>query len=163
MDAYRGWTGETPKNEVVVPYISMHGSTRLMVERLVDGLARRGVTAHQFDLSVTDIGRLAIALVDAATIVIGTPTVHMGAHPLVFYAAHLANALRPRLRFAAIMGSYGWATKAVEQIAGLIPNLKVEVLPPLLCRGLPREKEFAAIDGLAQTILERHRSIGIAA
>ena len=54
------------------------------------------MTVHQFDLSVTDIGKLAIALVDAATIVIGTPTVHAGPHPVVLYAAYLANALRPK-------------------------------------------------------------------
>ena len=138
VDAYRDWVSDTPKNVVVLPYISMHGSTRRMVEHLVSALAERGVTVHQFDLAVTDIGKLAIALVDAATIIIGTPTVHVGPHPDVFYAAYLANALRPKARFASIIGSYGWSSKAVEQIAGLIPNLKVEVLDPVLCKGYPR-------------------------
>jgi flavorubredoxin len=116
----------------VLPYISMHGSTEKMVEYLVSALAEKGVTVHQFNLAVTDIGKLAITLVDAATIVIGTPTVHVGPHPNVFYAAYLANALRPKLRFASIIGSYGWSSKAIEQIAGLIPDLQVEILDPVL-------------------------------
>ncbi len=156
VDAYRDWSSDQPKNIVVLPYISMHGSTKAMVEHLVNALAARGVTVYQFELSSTDIGKLAIALVDAATIVIGTPTVHVGPHPLVFYAAHLANALRPKLRFASIIGSYGWNSKAVEQIAGLIPNLKVEVLEPVICKGFPREKDFAELERLADEIAARH-------
>jgi flavorubredoxin len=34
--------------------------------------------------------------------------------------------LRPKLKFAAIIGFFGWRTKAVEQITGLMPNLKAE-------------------------------------
>lgn len=158
LDAYRDWVSEEPKNVVVLPYISMHGSTEKMVEYLVSALAERGVTVHQFNLAVTDIGKLAITLVDAATIVVGTPTVHVGPHPNVVYAAYLANVLRPKLRFASIVGSYGWSSRAIEQVAGLIPNLEVEVLDPVLCKGFPREKDFQALDKLAATIAEKHRA-----
>lgn len=157
IDAYRDWVSEDPKNVVVIPYISMHGSTERMVEYLVGALVEKGVTVCQFDLAVTDIGKLAIALVDAATIVIGTPTVHVGPHPNVFYAAYLVNALRPKLKFASIIGSYGWGSKVIEQIAGLIPNLRVEILDPVLCKGFPREADFRALDNLAVTIAEKHK------
>jgi flavorubredoxin len=157
LDAYRSWVFDEPKNIVVLPYVSMHGSTRKMVEHLVGALAQRGVTVKQFDLTVTDIGKLAMALVDAATIVIGTPTILASAHPKVIYAAFLANALRPKLRFASIIGSYGWGGKAVEQLAGMIPNLKVEILEPVLTKGLPGEADFAALDNLADTIAQKHK------
>lgn len=159
LDAYRDWVSDSVKNEVVLPYISMHGSTQKMVEYLVNSLAEMGVKVHPFDLAVTDIGKLAIALVDAATLVVGTPTVHIGPHPAVFYASHLANALRPKLRYASIIGSYGWSSKAIEQIAGLIPNLKVEILDPVLCRGFPRSETFAALDKLAAMIADRHAKL----
>jgi flavorubredoxin len=102
-----------------------------------------------------------MALVDAATLVVGTPTVHVAPHPAVFYAAHLANALRPKLKFAAIIGSYGWSTKAVEQIVGLIPNLKVEILGSILARGLPQPADLAALDALAETIAGKHRELNL--
>ncbi len=69
------------KNEVIIPYISMHGSTRKMVDHLVDALIERGITVKPFNLTKTDIGEMAIALVDAATIVIASPTVLVGPHP----------------------------------------------------------------------------------
>jgi flavorubredoxin len=159
-DAYHEWVYNEPKNIVVLPYISMHGSTKKMVDYLVRALSTRGVTVQQFDLSVTDIGKLAMALVDAGTIVIGTPTVLVGPHPLIAYAAILANALRPKAKFASIVGSYGWGTKAVETIASLIPNLKVEIFPSVLCKGQPREGDYAALEQLAETIAQKHKESG---
>jgi flavorubredoxin len=161
IEAYRDWVSDEPKNEVVLPYASMHGSTKRMVEYLVTALTERGVKVHQFDLAQTDIGKLAITLVDAATIVIGTPTVLIGAHPAVLYASSLANLIRPKLKFASIIGSYGWNSKAVEQIAGLIPNLKVEILDPVLCRGYPKESDLKKLDKLAEMIVEKHSNIGL--
>jgi flavorubredoxin len=160
LKAYHSWVFDKPRNIVLLPYISMHGSTRKMVEYLVGALVQKGVTVKQFDLSVTDIGKLAIALVDAATIVIGTPTVLAGPHPNVVSAVFLANALRPKLKLVSIIGSYGWGGKTVEQLAGLIPNLKVEILEPVLCKGFPKEADFKALDNLATTITEKHKEYG---
>jgi flavorubredoxin len=157
IKAYRSWVFDEPKNTVVLPYISMHGSTRKMVEYLVEALAQRGVTVKQFDLAVTDIGKMAMALVDAATVIIGVPTVHAGPHPVVAYAAILANALRPNIKFISIIGSYGWGGKTVEQLAAMIPNLKVEILTPVISKGFPREVDFQALDNLATVIAEKHK------
>jgi len=134
----------------------MHGSTEIMVNYLIEALVERGISVEKFELSTTDIGKLAMSLVDAATIVIGTPTVLVGAHPSVAYAAILANALRPKLKYAAIIGSYGWGSKAIEQISSLIPNLKVEILGTVLWKGLPQETTFTELDNLAESIKAKH-------
>lgn len=162
LNAYRDWVSGTLKNTVVLPYISMHGSTHKMVEYLVAALVEKGVTVKQFNLSRTDIGKLAMSLVDAPTMVIGTPTVLVGPHPNVAYAALLANALRPKLQFVSIIGSYGWGSRAVEQLQGMIPNLKVEVLEPVISKGFPEEVDFKALDNLASTITEKHKEHGFA-
>jgi flavorubredoxin len=162
LDAYRDWAGDAVKNEVVLAYISMHESTKQMVEHLTDALIERGITVRQFNLAVTDLGKLAIALVDAATIVLGSPTVLAGAHPKTAYAALVANALRPKTKFASIIGSLGWGGKMVEQLAGLISNLKVEVIEPVIAKGQPKDEDFAALDKLADQILAKHKQIGIA-
>jgi flavorubredoxin len=162
IDAYKDWVSDNVKNEVVLPYISMHDSTKKMVEHLVDALIERGITVKQFNLSVTDIGKLAISLVDAATIVLGSPTVLTAAHPKVAYAAILANALRPKTKFASIVGSYGWGGKMVEQIAGIISNLKVEILEPVIAKGYPKDDDFTALEKLADKILIKHKELGIA-
>ncbi len=157
LDAYQDWVFNNPKNIVVLPYISMHGTTREMVKYLVDALTKKGVTVEQFNLAVTDIGKLAMALVDAATIVIGSPTVLTGAHPNVVYATYLANALRPKVKFVSIIGSYGWGGKMVQQLADLIPNLKVEIFEPVVVKGYPSDEDFEALDKLAAKIAGKHK------
>ena len=157
LDSYQDWVFNNPKNIVVLPYISMHGTTREMVKYLVDALTEKGVTVEQFNLAVTDIGKLAMALVDAATIVIGSPTVLTGAHPNVVYATYLANALRPKVKFVSIIGSYGWGGKMVQQLADLIPNLKVEIFDPVVVKGYPGDEDFEALDKLAAIIAGKHK------
>jgi flavorubredoxin len=161
INAYHEWVYDEPKNVVVLPYISMHGSTKKMVDYLVSSLAVKGVTVEQFDMSVADTGKLAMALVDAGTIVIGTPTVMIGPHPLIAYAAVLANALKPKAKFASIIGSYGWGTKAVDTIVSLVPNLKVEIIPPVICKGQPRDVDYQALEKLAETIAQKHKDAGL--
>ena len=159
MNAYRDWAGGPPRNLAIIPFISMHGSTAMMVRFLTDALSAKGIKVAPFDLAVTDLGKLAIALVDAATIIIGTPTVHVGPHPAVSYAVGLANSLRPKAKFASIIGSYGWSSRAVESIAALIPNLKAEIIPPVMCKGKPRASDFEALSRLAEEIAAKHNEI----
>ena len=155
--AYQDWVNGEPKNMTVIPYVSMHHSTRAMVRHLVGALADRGVVAYQFDLTDIDLGRLAITLVDAGSLVLGTPVVHAGPHPAAAYALQLVNVLHPKFKFATVIGSYGWNGRAIEKPEELLPNLKVETLPVVLCRGLPRPSDYQALDGLADTIAAKHK------
>ncbi len=160
LEAYRDWVLQPPRNLVVLPFVSMHGSTRMMVDHLTAALTERRVTVELFNLVVADIGKLAMALVDAGTIVVGTPTVLAGPHPLAAHAAFLANALRPKAQYLSIIGSYGWGGKTVEALAGMIGNLKVEVLEPVLCKGMPEQTTYSALEHLADTIAQKHQESG---
>ena len=102
-----------------------------------------------------------MALVDTATIVIASPTVLVGPHPLAVYATYLANMLKPKLKFATVIGSYGWGGKMVEQIKGMVPNLKAEILEPVVIKGYPKKETLKALDTLAETIQKKHLELGI--
>ena len=158
-EAYREWVSGTAKNLVAVAYVSMHDSTSLMVDHLVSALAERGVLVAKFNMVDADLGKLAMALVDAATIVLGTPTVLTGPHPAMAHAAFLTNMLRPRAKYAAIIGSFGWGGKTVEQLTAMLGNLKVELLPAVLAKGLPKAADYAALDALADAIAARHSEL----
>ena len=163
IDAYTRWVDESMiVNKVVVPYVSMHESTEKMVEYLVEALIERNIAVQQFNLPVSDLGEMVIELVDAATVILGSPTVLVGAHPAAIYCAALMNALRPKTKFAGIIGSYGWGSKMVEQLTGLMGNIKAEMFEPVLAKGAAKEDGYTALDELADNILEKHRALGIA-
>jgi flavorubredoxin len=161
LDAYADWVSDAVKNEVVIAYVSMHGSTQKMVDYLTDALITRGITVKPFNLTRTDIGELAMSLVDTATVIIATPTVLFGPHPQVVYATYLANMLKPKVRFASVIGSYGWGGKAVDTIVKMLDHVKVEVIEPVMVKGLPDETTFLALNRLADEILKKHKDSNI--
>ena len=140
----------------------MHGSTLLLVDRLVDALVQRGVGVDRFELTSVDLGLLAMSLIDCATVVIAAPTVLGGIHPAAAYAAFVANALRPRTRFVSAVTSYGWAGRAIDQLTSMLGNLSAQVLDPVVVKGLPGPDDYKAIDDLAERIAAAHREAGIA-
>lgn len=160
LTAYREWVSAPPANRVVIPYVSMHGSTAMLVDHLVASLTDRGIPVQPFDLTVTDLGDLAVALVDAATVVFASPAFLGGAHPLVVSTAYLAGCLKPKALYAGFMSSSSWGGKIADSLAALMPQLKVEVLPPVTVKGMPRADDLAAVDALAATIAEKHQALG---
>lgn len=159
LDAYHHWAHDEPENLVLIPYTSMHGSTALMVDHLVEALHERDVRVHPFHMSVTDLGDYAIQLVDAATVVFATPTVLAGPHPSIVLAAYLTTALRPKLQNAVVIGSYGWAGKAAEMTQAMCGSLKVSWMDPVFVKGLPTQETYASLDRLADEIAGRHHRL----
>jgi len=160
IEAYKDWSGDSVKNQVVIPYVSMHGSTKAMVDYLSESLSNKGIEVKLFNLEIADAGELLMALVDTATIVIGASTMLVGPHPLAYYATYLVNAVRPKARFVSIIGSYGWGGNAVEVLKGLIPNLKAELIEPVYIKGYPKESDFKALENLAEQIYNKHIKLG---
>jgi len=157
FEAYRNWISDRTKNEVIIPYVSMHGSTKEMVDYLGDLLIQNGITVKPFNLTVTDTGELALSLVDASTLVLATPTVLTGPHPSAVYAAYLVNVLKPKLKFISIIGSFGWGGRTVALLKGILANVKAELLDPVIIRGFPKDDDFRKVDELAKEIIKRHR------
>jgi flavorubredoxin len=161
LDAYRDWVDGPPRNLVVLPYVTMHGSTLELVDRLTAALVERGVSVERFELTGVDIGALATAMVDAGTIVLGTPTVIGNPHPLAAFALLLANTLRPKVRFLSVVGSYGWNTGVPGVVVEMTKALKAEVIEPVIVKGLPTEEDLARVDALADAIASKHKEAGL--
>lgn len=161
INAYKEWISEETKNEVLIAYVSMHGSTKKMVDYLVDSLARRNVQVKVRDLIHSNLGEIAIDLVDVTTIIIATPTMLAGPHPSAVYLAYIVNALKPKAKVIGIMGSYGWGGRTVDILKANLGAMKVEILEPLLVKGLPKKEDYERIEEFAEMIAEKHRKLGV--
>ncbi len=159
MDAYRDWTSGPIRNKVVIAYVSMHESTRRMALHLEDRLFESGTQVDVYDLEKVDLGMVAASAVDAATVLIGTPTVLGGAHPIAVSAAYLVALLKPRTKWLGIFGSHGWAGRSVPHLLKLLEGVKCERLEPVTVKGLPKTNDLSAIDKLASTIVANHRTL----
>ena len=155
LDAYEQWTSDEVKPEVVVPYISMHGSTEEMINYFVEKLIKKNIKVKPFNMVKMDLGELAISLVDASTVMLGSPTVLTGPHPLAAYVTYLANALRPKTKYVSIIGSYGWAGNLIEDIVKMLDNLDIELLDLVVSKGTASKEDYNEIDRLVEEIEKR--------
>lgn len=157
LDAYRRWAnGETLRKAAIV-YATMWKSTEKMIFQMSETLASEGVEVVLHNLTITDIGDLARDLVDSRAIVLGTPTVLGGAHPLAVYAAYLVKALRPPARFAVILGSYGWGGGAVRHIKEILGGLKLELVDAIEINGPPRGEDLNRVIDAARSLARKIR------
>lgn len=154
LSRYRNWAGDATRQAIVIPYLSMYESTAKMVAYLIDRLMDKKLSVQPFNVVDLDSGRFAASLVDASTIVFASPTVLDGPHPAMAAAAYLVNALKPKARYASMIGSYGWGNDAMQNsLAKMLPDLKVEWLPPVVTGGTPKADDFTNLDRLAEEII----------
>ncbi|OHD14452.1 MAG: MBL fold hydrolase [Spirochaetes bacterium GWD1_27_9] len=161
IECYKDWISDNVKKEVVIPFVSMHESTQKMVDYLIDGLMEKGFTVKPFNLPKTDIGELAMSLVDTSTVVIGSPMVLAGPHPAAVYATYLFNLLRPKTKFVGIIGSFGWGGKMIDSLKEMLTNVKVELFEPVFIKGHPKKEDFALLDKLIEEIDKKHKENNI--
>ena len=151
--AYKRWVSDKVKPMVVIPFVSMHESTRHMVEFLTEELSKNGVIVRPYNLIKADVGNITMDLVDAAAVVIASPTVLAGAHPEVISFAYLMNGLRPKTKIVSVIGSYGWNGKVmVKHIQETLKNLKANWIEPLLVKGLPKEADYERLSKFAEEL-----------
>lgn len=162
LENYHDWCSDNVKNLVLILYVSMHGSTRGMAEGLQVSLEKKGVKAEIRDITEMNLNEVAMLLVDAATIVIGTPNVLGGIHPSAAHLLFLVNVLKPKTKFISVLSSYGWSGGVEAGVTSLLKSLHAEIIPPVSIQGLPKEADLESIELLAEEIYKKHKELGIA-
>lgn len=165
LSLYERWTSDSVAPTVIIPYVSMHDSTELMVRHLEQKIKELGLEAATVDLgdSHRDLrvsaGETLYRSVDAAAIIMATPTVLGGPHPNQAYLALLLNAMRVKTKFMGLIGSYGWGTMVEKNMLSLLDKVKAEQLPAVLCLGLPGEEDYIALDRLAEELVNKIKAL----
>ncbi len=161
LDLYADWTKDEGKNLVLLPYVSMYGSTKEMIDYLSEKLEEKNIKTLKYDIVRGDLGDLAMGLVDATTMVLGTSMVLAGPHPASVNIAYLAGVLRPKLRIASFVGSYGWAGKLFEPLAECLSKLKLDVIEPIQIKGRLTESDYKKLDNMVTSIYDKHKALGL--
>lgn len=152
LEAYGDWVSDDVKKEIMVVFVSMHGSTRAAVDILERELIGRGLETKVFDLTKSDVGELAMAAVDSAAIILCSPTMLVGPHPSAVYFAYLLGILKPKTKLFGQIISYGWAGQAAATISKLIETWDLKELEAVEIRGNPKGDDIENIRFLAKEI-----------
>ena len=157
INLYKDWTSNECKNLVVMPYVSMYGNSRRMIDYVSNNLERQGIECFKFDLIRGNIGDLAINLVDAKTIILGCSMVLANPHPAAYNAAYLLSLIKPKAKNISVLGSFGWGGKLVEPITQLLAPLKANIIEPVLIKGNLDIEGYKLLDEFSQKIIDLHK------
>jgi flavorubredoxin len=161
IDLYKDWISDKVKNIATVLYVSMHGSTKKMIDYIVDRLIEKNINVKRYNLTNSDVGEIAMSLVDSATVILGTPTVLTGPHPLALYVTYLMNALKPKTKFLGVVGSYGWGGQTLNILKDMIKNLKIDLIEPILIKGDPSNESYRLLDNFVEMVYKKHKELNL--
>ena len=161
LDLYTDWTSDIGKNLVLLPYVSMYGSTEEMIDYLSSELNKKGIETLKHDIITDNLGDLAMAMIDGTTIVLGTSMVLAGPHPASVNVAYIASLLKPKAKFASFVGSYGWGGKLFDILADILGKLRLEVIEPVQVKGKLSKEDFDKLDSMVNSIVEKHKNLGL--
>ena len=155
LHVYKKWVDGETKRKAIIVYVTMWNSTEKMVQPIAETLMAEGIEVALYNLAVADIGDIAKDLVDSKAIVLGAPTVLGGAHPLAVYATYLVKALRPPLKFGAVLSSYGWGGGTIKHVQEILGPTKMEVVGAIEINGPPSEGDTKRIVELGRNLAEK--------
>jgi flavorubredoxin len=155
LNVYGRWSNGETRQKAIIVFATMWNSTQKMVDPMADILASEGIEVAKHNLAVTDIAEVAKDLVDSRAIVLGTPTVLGGAHPLAVYATYLVKVLHPPAKYGVVLSSYGWAGGAVKHVQEILGQTKMEIVGAVDVNGPPSDEDIGKIVELGKTLANK--------
>ncbi|MCI5824046.1 MAG: FprA family A-type flavoprotein [Candidatus Gastranaerophilales bacterium] len=154
LDLYKKWTSDETEKLVVISYVSMYGSTKLMVDYLKAKVEKEGFNVKEYDMVNVDTCAFASDLVEACSVIFASPMVLAAPHPFALTGALLVNALRPKIKSYGVIGSYGWGGVLAGTYDKLISTIKPTKLGEVVVKGLPQDVDYKKLDDIAKQIVE---------
>jgi flavorubredoxin len=142
ISAYLSWAKGESKEKVVIVYDTMWGSTQIMAEAIVDGIASEGVEVRPYRLADSDRSEIMRDVLDARAVVVGSPTLNNGMFPSIADFVTYMRGLRPKGKIGGAFGSFGWGGGAVKAMRENLERAGLEMIfEDLEMRYVPKEQE----------------------
>lgn len=138
---YQEWAQQKPKKKAVVVYDTMWGSTDILARTIGDAIAEHGVEVKVMRLRANNRSDVVTEILDAAAVIVGSPTLNNGIFPTVADLLSYLQGLKPKDKLGAVFGSYGWSGGAVSILAEELKGTGIElVADPLKVKFMPDEE-----------------------
>jgi flavorubredoxin len=159
MEAYQRWSSGQTKKKIVVVYDTMWKSTEKMAGVIAETVASHGIEVSLLSLRENHRSDIMAALLEAAGMFLGSPTLHRTMFPTVADCICYMRGLKPAKKYAAAFGSYGWSGEAPDLITEALQEIGFDVISPgLKAQFLPDASEEASAKALAEDMVHRIRT-----
>lgn len=160
VERYWEWSKQKPALTVLVVYDTIWGSTHLLARAIAEGVIAEDVTVKLLPLKVTSRSDVALELLTAGALIVGSPTVNAGLHPAVADILTYLQGLKPQGLIGSCFGSYGWSGEAVAQVKERLTAMAVELAAePIAVVYVPNEVDLHECFRLGSMVARRLRDL----
>jgi flavorubredoxin len=125
---YAKWAAQTPEKKAAIAYATMWHSTELMARAIGEGLFAEGIHAALLPLGSTHRSDVVTELLDAAALLVGSPTINNNMFPSVSDLLTYLKGLKPQNLIGGAFGSYGWSGESVKHINEILRQMGVDLV-----------------------------------
>ncbi len=159
--AYQDWVVSKATKKVVILFCTMWDSTRQMAEAVAEGAFDEAVTVKLIDVNATSDTDIVPEVMDCATLAVGSATLNMGIMPRLAATLTYLRGLKPAGKAGFAFGSYGWASKGVEEVGAYLSAMQVEAVhEPITCRFRPDAATLARCREAGRLLAQRALAAG---
>ena len=148
---YKNWSSNTTKEEAVIIYDTMWGSTEKIARMLYQIFESKGINTSLMDLKTNHISNVMTKVLTSKFICVGSPTLNNGLLPTVAAFLEYMKGLAPKGRIGLAFGSYGWGGQSVGQIEEILKSSGFDIMDNIKIQYIPTEK---VLEEYMQKILE---------
>lgn len=132
-----------PERQVTIVYASAYGNTKLMADKIKEGVEDSGVKVKIFDAAGDDISEIIDEIEISHGLLVGTATINAKAPKPIFNLFAQLVALNVSGRNAGAFGSFGWSGEGVKMSEDILKTMRMKLpQPSLKFKMTPSEKEL---------------------
>ena len=159
-NAYGLWSDRPPTNKAIVLYDTMWQSTAKMARAIGEGLDAAGVTTRLMSMNSCHRSDVAVELLDAGALVVGSPTINNNIFPTIADVMTYLKGLNPRNLVGAAFGSHGWSGEAPRHLNETLEQMGIEtVSEPLRIKYVPDDSALVQCRDLGHAVGSRLKEI----
>ncbi len=146
LDIYEEWctvVNPNPKKTVIIPYVSAYGYTKMLAEKIAEGIKASGeIDVRSYDMVEADQAKVLEELGFADGILFGTPTIVGEALKPIWDLTTSIFAGTHGGKLASAFGSYGWSGEGVPHIVERLKQLRMNVTEGFRVKFKPSEENL---------------------
>ncbi len=156
VSAYAGWAERKTADKAVIIYDTMWNSTNLMARAIAEGIAAEGTETVLMPTRSCHRSDIATEVLDAAALLVGSPTINNEIFPTVADAMCYLRGLRPEGLVGASFGSYGWGGEAPQILQQMLEDMRVDIVDDALkVKYVPTDDDLVACRELGKKAAEK--------
>lgn len=159
VENYGKWSSRKLARKAVVLYDTMWHATEEMARYIADGIVAGGVKVEVMPLSSSSRSDVASAMIDAAAIVAGSPTLNNNLYPSLADALTYLRGLKFGTPVGAVFGSYGWSGEGTAQLKEYLASMNCTVIGEVKTQYAPDAGTLTACRDLGMQVAAKVKEL----